>query len=203
MRRRALLCTMLCYGALAATGGCSVLDPQPDRTHFFVLSPMAEAPLAGGLENTVVALGPVKFPDYLGRLEIVTRTDENRLRFSDTERWAEPLELNFTRVLSQDLAVLMNLGEVVSYPWFADTGVDYQVPVYVLRFESDDSGDVVLDARWTVKAANTGKVLYAKDSRIVEKGASPSQTSRVAAMNGAVTKLAREIATELGRVARR
>jgi uncharacterized lipoprotein YmbA len=190
---------MLC---LSAAAGCSLLDPQPDHTQFFVLSPLAEPPESPALQGSVVALGPVKLPDYLGRLEIATRTDENRLSFSDTKRWAEPLDVNFTRVLSQDLAILMNLGEIVSYPWFADVKVDYQVPVHVSRFEADDGGNVVLQARWSVKAVKSGALIYAKDSRIVQTK-SEDDTAAVSAMNAAVTELAREIATVFGQIAHR
>ena len=202
MRGRSFAIAVLTV-CLNAAAGCSVLDPQPDHTQFFVLSPMAEPTESPALHGSVVALGPVKLPDYLSRLEIATRTDENRLSFSDTKRWAEPLDVNFTRVLSQDLAILMNLGEVVSYPWFADVKVDYQVPVQVSRFEADDGGNVVLQARWSVKAVKSGALVYAKDSRIVqeivqEKGA--DDTAAVGAMNAAVTQLAREIATVFGQI---
>jgi uncharacterized lipoprotein YmbA len=196
LNRASLILAIFCCVLSLATG-CSVLDPQPDRTQFFVLSPLAEPAEGAGLQNAVVALGPVKLPDYLGRLEIATRTDENRLKFSDTDRWAEPLDVNFTRVLSQDLAILMNLGDIVSYPWFADTHVDYQIPVHVSRFEGQDEGDVVLQARWSGKAVKSGALLYAKDSRIVEKG---GENGTVGAMNAAVTELAREIAGVLGQI---
>ena len=40
-RRASLVLAVVCC-ALVLAAGCSVLDPQPDRTQFFVLSPMAE-----------------------------------------------------------------------------------------------------------------------------------------------------------------
>jgi uncharacterized lipoprotein YmbA len=197
MMRRALLVLVL------AASGCSVLDPQPDRSQFFVLSPMAEASPGSGLNGAVVALGPVNLPDYLDRLEIATRTDANRLRYSDTDRWAEPLDVNFTRVLSQDLSILMNLGEIVSYPWFSDARVDYQVPVHVSRFEGDEDGNVVLEARLSVKVPRNGMVIYAKDSHIAQTATGIGDAAVVGAMNAAVTDLAREISAVLGQVARR
>jgi len=190
-RRELLFMTVAC--CIAGAAGCSVLDPQPDRTQFYLLTAMAEAPTASAPANMVIALDPVKLPDYLGRLEIATRTDENRLRYSDTDRWAEPLDVSFTRVLSQDLAILMNLGDVVSYPWFSDTRVDFQVPVHVSRFEGD--GDkVVLQARWSVKDVKSGTLLYAKESRILQSQAGTGGAA-VGAMNAAVTELGREIAS--------
>ena len=71
---------------------CSILPPRPEP-NFFILTPVPDDESSrmnvGGSSQGVFApielgLGPVRFPAYLDRLEMVTRIDENRLAISDT-----------------------------------------------------------------------------------------------------------------------
>ena len=66
-------------------------------------------------------MGPVDFPDYFRRLPVVTRVAPNRIELSDEKRWAEPLDKNFIRVLSENLATLLNTYRIEKYPWAMKT----------------------------------------------------------------------------------
>ena len=75
MTRKNVKATLIAL-ACAFAAGCSPLAPQPDRSKFFILSPLTDAlvPLstsAGGTTNSpaTVGIGPIDFPDYLRRLE--------------------------------------------------------------------------------------------------------------------------------------
>src|SRR5258708_8560294 len=90
--------------------GCSVAWPQPDRSKFFILTPISDSggtaakPASASPDSRLsLGLGPVDFPDYLRRLPVVTRVAPNQINLSDEKRWAEPLDKNFTRVLSDKL----------------------------------------------------------------------------------------------------
>jgi uncharacterized lipoprotein YmbA len=79
--------------ACVLSAGCSPLAPQPDRSKFFILSPLTDAPVgvsttAGSTNNPPLTLGigPIDFPDYLRRLEVVTQTSTNELDLSDEKR---------------------------------------------------------------------------------------------------------------------
>src|SRR6202043_1164285 len=138
---------VITFGACAIVAGCSVLSPQPDRSEFFILSPvsdsagMATKPASTSPDSQLtVGVGPVDFPDYLRRLPVVTRVAPNRVDLSDERRWAEPLDKNFTRVLSENLAVLLDTQRIEKYPWALRTKVDYQIEVDVQRFETSSDG---------------------------------------------------------------
>ena len=127
---------------------CSIMAPQPDNTKFFVLTSTAgassgsAAPATGGSSpsNLVIGVGPIKLPQYLRRPEVVTRTSPSELTLSDTDRWAEPLDSAFVRVLSENLSQLLGTQQVVTFPWYNSSQIDYAVQVNVMRFETDPKG---------------------------------------------------------------
>src|SRR5271156_3207024 len=99
----------IAFGVCAMAAGCSVLSPQADRSKFFILSPVSDSagitarPSSTSPDSQLtVGVGPISFPDYLRRLAMVTRVSPNRIDLSDERRWAEPLDKNFTRVLSEN-----------------------------------------------------------------------------------------------------
>ena len=73
-----------------------------------------------------LGIGPIKFPGYLDRQEIVVRSAQNRLMFLSTDRWAEPLQENFSRVLSENLALLLDTDLIIIYPWSPANRPRYQ-----------------------------------------------------------------------------
>ena len=64
-----------------------------------------------------VHLAVVELPAYLSGPEIVTRSGESQVLRADFERWAEPLESAFARVLAWDLARLVPSERVFRAPW--------------------------------------------------------------------------------------
>src|SRR5690349_17069101 len=85
--------------ACALAAGCSPLAPHPDRSKFFILSPLTDVSTSVGATSNsalTVGIGPIDFPDYLRRLEVVTQTSTNELDLSDEKRWGEPLDKNFS-----------------------------------------------------------------------------------------------------------
>lgn len=156
----------LILAAIVATAGCSsLLAPQPDRTRFFVLttsSGSAEvkpAVLSSSGRRLTVGLGPVNIPEYLQRAGIATRVGANRVEYSQTSQWAEPLEQCIPRVLAQDLSNSPVISRVVLYPWLRSIHVDFQLEINVRRFEFDNHGQAALDAHWAIENPSTGKLL--------------------------------------------
>src|SRR5208283_3213746 len=156
--KRALTIFALCALLIA---GC--LSPRRDDSRFFVLSPAGADPATTSARPIVLGVGPIKLPGYLDRQEVVTRVAPNRLELSSTDRWAESLDTDFTRVLAQDLSTDLGTQRFIFYPWYATTHVDYQVKVDVYRFEAGADGKIDLTAHWQV-LDGTGKLLIARDS---------------------------------------
>ncbi len=183
--------------ACVVVGGCSLLAPRADPSRFFVLSPLRhsgvdearEAP-----EGISLGLGPITVPAYLDRAQMVTRVGPNQVEFSESNRWAEPLETNFTRVLAQNLKVLLRTDDVVVYPWLASQQPDYAVRIDVLRFECDGDGNAQLSARWTIKDGQGKQLLDTRDANLSERALSTGAEGSVAALSAMLGDLSREIA---------
>src|SRR5918994_4797140 len=154
--------------ALSITG-CSTFSPRPDPSRIFTLSSLPEVQQAR-LKNSTrpekmfLGIGPIKFPGYLDRQEIVVRSAQNRFDVSENDRWAEPLQENFARVLSQNLAVLLNTDLITTYPWPPGNRPRYQVEIEVLRFEANNDRNAQLFARWAVLDAGDKKIAVVKES---------------------------------------
>jgi len=178
---------------------CSIMSPQPDNTKFFVLTSTAGAvPATGGSSTStlVIGVGPIKFPQYLRRPEVVTRTSPSEVELSNTDRWAEPLDSAFARVLSQNLSQLLGTQQVVTFPWYNSGQIDYAVQVNVMRFETDPKGKAELQAQWSIRDAHSGKVLIARESDVTgsAEAAGPSPSAGLSQVLGS---LSQEIASQI------
>jgi uncharacterized lipoprotein YmbA len=194
---------LIALGACAIAAGCSVLSPQPGRSKFFILSPVSDsagtaarpASTSPGPQLTI-GVGPVSFPDYLRRLAVVTRVSPNRIDLSDEKRWAEPLDKNFTRVLSENLATLLNTQRIEKYPWALTTKVDYQVEINVQRFETTSDGQTQLIASWIIRDGSSSKILYASRT-IAGAPAGADETSASSALSSDLAALSKDIASRV------
>ena len=126
--------------AFLSVSGCVNFSPMSDPSRFFTLMPLPQVEQSQGrgrgeINNMFLGIGPIQFPAYLDREQIVTRTAQNRLDISENDRWAEPLEENFTRVLSQNLGILLGGARIIRYPWRTSQSLGCQIEIEVLRFE--------------------------------------------------------------------
>jgi uncharacterized protein len=148
-------------------GACSPLAPRPDHSRFFILTPVsgtAASSSRNSASTLTLGIGPIDFPGYLRRPEVVTLATANEVDLSDDNRWAEPLDKNFSRVLTQNLTRLLGTNQVEKYPWSRNANVDYQVIVDVERFDTTSNRQSQLVARWTIKDGHTGKDLFASET---------------------------------------
>jgi len=191
--------TVVLWAAALGIAGCTVLAPQPDRTRFYLLAALAETPTTVRAASAApVGLGPVRLPDYLGRLDMAARTGHTEIRYASDDRWAEPLEQGMTRVLAENLTALLGGRTVVALPNVLRRDVRFEVPVEVLRFEPDAEGAVVLIARWSVRdnAAAT-PLAESHESRLREPRIASDGDSGASAMSRAALRLAEEIAAQI------
>lgn len=193
--------------ALGALAGCTILTPQPDLSRFYVLTstvaPEAALASSGAANRLTLGLGPIRFPDYLARSQLVTRVGANQVEFADEERWAEPLERNFARVLGENLAHLLDTERIITLPAFVPVTVQYELPMEVLRFETDDKGVIELWVRWAIRDPVGGTLFHSSESRITETAAGNGTDAVVAALSRAVGKLSEEMAGAIGKASAR
>ncbi len=193
--------------AITSLASCSsLLAPQPDHSRFFVLSTSADglaarpATTALGTKELSVGVGPVRIPDYLQRSGIATRTGPTQVEYSQVNRWAEPLEQCFPRVLAQDLSASLASNRVVLFPWPGNTRVDYQVQVNVERFELTSQGQAVLLARWTIKSPQTGAILASGEAN-ESRPAGSDASSATAALSQTLGAMADSLASRISQLA--
>ena len=69
-------------------GACSPLAPRPDHSRFFILTPDStntdaySKPVATGASTLTLGIGPIDFPGYLPRPELVTLASANEVEQS-------------------------------------------------------------------------------------------------------------------------
>jgi hypothetical protein len=184
----------LALGAVLA-GGCAGGAP----VQFFTLGgagASAGAPLAARPELGL-AVGPIEFPRYLDRPEIVTRDGAHRLVLSGSNRWAGSLRTDMLRVLADDLGQLLGTARVAVFPSEPRFRLDYRVLVDLREFEGVPGDSVTLRAGWTLVSGVDGRAVAVEEARVVEPVASASFEDFVAAQRAALAALGREIAGRL------
>jgi uncharacterized protein len=187
--------------AVFVSGCSSILAPEPDKSHYFVLSSEGSAAVEAGTRTDVwLGLGPVKIPGYLDTQNIVRSDAAGSVTYLRNAFWAESLSDGFTRALLYRTGRRIGTAHVTPFPWYQATRVEWKVPVDVLRFEATSDGRAVLVARWTVQRAKDGVVVAGAESVLEEQaGADPALV--VDALSRCVDRLADAIAAAVVRAA--
>ncbi|MBF6569022.1 MAG: membrane integrity-associated transporter subunit PqiC [Candidatus Binataceae bacterium] len=190
--------------SILVVSGCSPLAPQPDQSKFYVLTAavghLAAPPATPGeIKDHLIGLGPIHFPGYLERDQIVTRVAPNQLDISENKVWAEPLANNFARVLSIDLSEQLASDRFVKFPWYSTTPIEYQVRIDVLRFEASADRNAWLAARWSIEDRH-GKSLYANDTTLKEAIKIDEPAPEAAALSRVLADFSRVVAGRLGQL---
>ena len=190
----------IAFGLLGLSlAGCGSLfpKPNPNPSKIFVLFSPLQAAERQDLDRPgqiSLGVGPVRLPGYLDRREIVTRVAENRFDLAEDDRWAEPLDENFTRVLAQNVSVLLGSDRIVAYPWPLDKRPRYRVQIDVFRFEVNSAGEAELTARWAVVDETGKQAPNLNESRLTRPAKEKSTDATVVALSETVADLSRQIA---------
>jgi uncharacterized lipoprotein YmbA len=184
--------------ALALASGCLGGGPPPQ---YFTLSPAAATGAGGGAAlaprpGLGLVVGPIEFPRYLDRPEIVTRDGSHRLVLWNEHRWGGSLRTDILRVMGDDLGTLLGTTRIAVFPAEPRFPVDYRVLLDLLEFEGVPGGSVTLRARWTV-AGPDGRALAIEEARFEEAAASASWQDLVAAHSSALGRVTRQIAERI------
>lgn len=188
---RPLLLTLFA-GCLCLAAGCGKSAP----THFFSLSVPAGVPAGDTGPCLALGIGPVDFPAYLDRSQIVTRVGANQMHLAEFDQWIEPLRDNFQRALMENLSGLVCAKPLIGHPWPAGNHPDRQVAIQVDRFDGTLGQEAVLRASWTVLDAD-GKALAWRTADLREPVGGPDYASLAAAQSRLVSRFARDVADSL------
>ena len=178
---------------VVALTGCVFSPSLP--TEFYTLSALDADSMPKEHSGVSLGVGPVEFPELLDRPQLVTRTNRNELKVAEFHHWAGSVRDDFSRVLAENLSLLLGTDQVLVYPWRSAPDLDYHVAVNVTRFDATLGGDAVLSARWTVFDGGGEKVLVTRKSRLREKTNGRTHSAAVVALNQALDGLSRDIAS--------
>ncbi len=188
-----LLALVVVAASAIALSSCS--SPALPR-RLYVLTPLTQtAPVSRvpGAREATIGVGPVELPQYVNRPEIVTGHDSPVLQSAAVAEWAEPLRDGFTRVLAENLSLLLATERVAIFPWQGGTP-EYQVVVNVIQFLGQPGGDVALVALWSLLGRQGQEVLVSKKASFREPTSGQDYEALAAAMSRTVAALSRDIA---------
>lgn len=188
--RRFRAARLACVLATGCLGG----SPRPE---FYTVSSAsgdaAGAPVAS-LPDLGLAVGPLEFPRYLDRPELVTRDGSHRLVVADAHRWGGSLRSDILRVVADDLGRLLGTPRVAVFPADPRFRTDYRVLLDVREFEGVLGQKVTLRMRWTIAGGHDGSALAVEESVVEQPIASSSFDDLVAAESAALGSVTRQIA---------
>jgi len=150
-------------------------------------------------ENTkiTIGIGTIEFSEYLKRPEIVSFKGSNELNVDQFNRWAEPLEKNFERVLIENLSRLIPTDRINIFLWQEEEPNSFQITILVNEFGMRSDSSVVLDARWSVSKKFKRDFLMTQRSFYTENAAGVSIEGEVALLSDLIGKFSRDIANEI------
>jgi uncharacterized lipoprotein YmbA len=183
--------------AVALSTGCSSLPP----VHFYVVTPLAGPAPAARAPGPRVVVAAVRLPEYLERPQLVTRSGDNQLQLEELHQWGGNLAKDLTRVMAENLSLLLGSDAVVAAPNTQRMRPDYRVELEVLRFERAGDGRVHLTAKWWLQRGADGSPLASPTTTLASEplpGAAGAELT-VAAMSGVYGELSRVIAQAVSR----
>ena len=123
-------------------------DPQP--MHFYLLESIQEAPNNYSGKTLDISIELINFPDYLDRLQVVTSDNSSGVEFSDSDRWAEPLQDNLIRIIRENLALLLPDADITVSPWENSSNEAIKVKLVVNKFLGELGEQTQVDIRWSI-----------------------------------------------------
>jgi uncharacterized lipoprotein YmbA len=189
-RARTLLVLLPMLLPALLLAGCAK-GPPPN---LYMLDLPFSAEMAGIEKGVAVGVGPVEFPQYLDRPQIITRDGVHRLQASEKHVWAEPVKISASRVLVVTIAAALDSNRIYLMPRRVRTTLDWRVMIDVGRFDGAIGGDVLLAVRWSLYRGDDKEVSLSRVSIIEEPVAEENYAALVAAQSRALTRLGKEIA---------
>ncbi len=171
------------------------LNPFPE------MQPDSSQAVSG--DTLAIGVGPVEFPKFLDRPQIVSRKSQYRVEVSEFHRWAGSFSEDFLRVLAKNISMLLPADRVAAYPWTDRFSPTHRISLTVEQFEGWFGGEVVLNVTWTVWNEKDTNEPVMRHTRIKETVSAETYDALVAAQSRAIATLSRAIVDEMVKVSNR
>lgn len=193
---RSFCLPVLCGLILSVTGCVGGATPP---SQFYLLEPVNESESSAGMAtNPVIALGQVRIPRYVDRPQIVVGTGSNTYQLNEFNRWAESLDANISRVLTQNLALLVPAEVVQTKTSNLARHARLRVSLTILEFHVDPQGQAGLTAQWLITRGQD--VLQNRQVSYRIPGSTTDYPVIVAALNECLSQMSRELSVSLRQV---
>jgi uncharacterized lipoprotein YmbA len=169
-------------------------------TRFYLLHPASDvAPASTSRlpEDVTLVISPVSLPEHLNRSQIVSRQEGHRVTVDEFNRWAEPLDANFTRMLAENLAGMLGSDRIFVLNRFKFPQYDYRISLNIQRFDGQVGKDVHLVCRWAIDGGDENASNFLRRTAITRKVTGDGYEGLVDAMSRALADLSREIAAQI------
>jgi uncharacterized lipoprotein YmbA len=189
MRRRRLAVA----AALFLLAGCG---SKPTEVFDLSLSapnaPVVAGPPRGG---PLIWVDKPSVAGYFDRTQMVTREGAgDRISIHEFEVWSDPPADLIQRAVVDDLAHRFGSDRVMATPVAHYVEPAWRIALDVIRFDVGQGGAAVLDARWTLLAGPSDRLVASRRERIeVPSGDAADPGKRVTALREAVAMLAGRI----------
>jgi len=195
MKIRSVTKVFALFLSILALGGCA----SAPSTFYTLRStlPAAGSAVAPSDRGLAIGIGPVRFPEFLDRPQVVSRSGTNRLVLDEFHRWGGSLEDDFLRVLGENLGQLLGTSRILVEPAEARFPVDFRVVADVLSFEGTAGGDAVLKVRWGVLNPYMDQALVVRESSYRHRAASADPEAMIAALSKTLASFSRDVAEQL------
>ena len=190
---------MICAVFTLPLCGCISVSNTP-APRFYMLSGVDNNQVSQKFaipQDVIIAVGPVKIPDYQNRPQIVTQNKNKMLTFAQFDRWGEPLDMGLARSILENLTLMLPEASLGIFPCNFAIPVKYQVIADVIQLESDLNGDMFLVVRWSVINAKNNTMLITKRSEFRQAINPHSYSGLTVALSKACVLLSNEIAESL------
>jgi len=187
---------------LCVAGACIAGCASSPTSRYYTLSPLTGQEQRVATATTTspvsVSVAPVEIPDYLDRLQIVTRDGANGLKLAEFDRWGGSLADNITTVLVENISGMLPSDRVFTHPAMVADKPDYHLGVRVLRLDCLPGERVDLKVQWLITMGKEKQEVARRQAVFSEKVADASYGTMVAAVSRTLEQLSREISREIG-----
>jgi uncharacterized lipoprotein YmbA len=178
----AALCVVVALAAACASS-------PPSR--FYTLSPTASP--GTGTSKVSVVVGPVSIPAVVDLPQIVVSTGPNQVTIDEFNRWASPLPDNISRVVVENLVLLLGTPQVSQFQQSLNVDADFRVAIEVQSFGSAPGDAATLNAAWIVRRLRDGRS-EAGRTTVREPAGEAGYDALAAAHSRALQRLSQDIA---------
>lgn len=179
--------------------GCISVAGTPN-SRFYMPDPVDSGKTLETLDSAsemIVMIGTIKIPRHLDRPQIVTRNKDGTVSFAQFDRWAEPLDASFTRLIRDDLASLLPAANFQGFPCNFAIPLDYQVVVDVVQLDIELQKDMALVAQWSIIDSKSRKMVMTRRSQFSEPVDPHNYFGASKALSGVCASLSKEIGENL------